>query len=240
MTERKEPTINSIRPEPDEIARRQRQAAAARGAQARGSAAPVVVRSKLAPVAFLVALLGCGAAGYLYWQNMQFVLALQTADARILELEKQLEMTGDESTASMTAVQAKLKWADSEIRKLWGVAHDRNRKAIAANADDIAALKKGAGSVDGKIKAALQGPVAEIKLINDLLDAQQSAISQVESKSQQQLTQVQDATDKLRQLEKTEAELKRRIAANEEAITAIDAFRRQVNQQLLQMRGATP
>ena len=30
-------------------------------------------------------------------------------------------------------MKAKLVWADSEIRKLWGVSYDTNRKAIAAN-----------------------------------------------------------------------------------------------------------
>lgn len=246
MTERKEPTLSPIRPEQDEIAarkRNQRSGAArpaAAGAQGNIPARPIVVKSKLAPLALLLALAGIGAAGFAYWQLEQTRLTLVSAEARIGELEKQLEMTGDESTASMTAVQAKLKWADSEIRKLWGVSFDRNKKAIESNQQEIAALKKGAGSVDGKIKAALKESTAEIKLINDLLDSQQTALTNVESKALAQVGQVQELTDKVRQLEKLDAELQRRITTNEEAIQAIDAFRRSINQQILELKATTP
>lgn len=243
MTERKEPTLNAIRPEPDEIARRQRSAKAGASQQppkaVRQAPPPARGGSGVAVFALLVGLMGCGGAGYLYWQGELLKVELQQADMRIVELEKQLEMTGDESTASMAAVQAKLKWADSEIRKLWGVAYDTNRKAIAANSDKIAVLTKGAGAVDAKISKALGGTKADIKLVNDLLEAQQSALSSLENSAAQQRGEVQKMTDAVRQMEKAEAELKRRIATNEEAIAAIDAFRRSVNQQLLQMRSAS-
>jgi len=234
MTERKEPTINAIRPEQDEIANhRQRSGAPKNGGPA--PVRPVIVKSKLAPFALFVALIGVGGAGFSFWQLQQTQVLLDGAEKRIVELEKQLEMTGDESTASMTAVQAKLKWADSEIRKLWGVSYDRNRKAIAENEEKIAGLTKGAKSVDGKINAALKETNAEIRLINDLLDSQQTSMTSIENNAQDQLAQVQALSDKVRKLEQLEAELKRRVSTNEEAIKAIDAFRRSVNQKLLQL-----
>lgn len=200
---------------------------------------PVIVKSPLGPIALLIALLGVGLAGYSYWQLMESQKFLSAADARIVELEKQLEMTGDESTASMAAVQAKLKWADSEIRKLWGVSYDRNKKSIEDNTQAIAVLKKGAGNIDAKIKAALKDPKAEIRMINDLLDSQTTALSAIEGKAQGQLAQVQELTDKVRELDKMQTEFNNRIKTNEEAIRAIDAFRRNINQQLLQLK-ATP
>ncbi len=241
MTERKEPTINAIRPEQDEIRHRQRASKSRPGAQTPPTAPParpVIVKSRMAPLALFVAIVGVGFAGFAYWQLMQTQQMLAASEARIVELESKLEMTGDESTASMAALQAKIKWADSEIRKLWGVSYDRNRKNISKNTEQLAVLSKGAKSVDKKITDALKGPNTEIKLINDLLDSQQTSMSDIERKAQTQLTQVQELGDKMRQLEKMEAEFKRRIKTNEEAIQAIDAFRRNVNKQLLEQNNA--
>ncbi|SMF02974.1 hypothetical protein SAMN02745866_00248 [Alteromonadaceae bacterium Bs31] len=234
MSERKEPTINAIRPEQDEIRNRPKASQARAGAAQVPPARPVIVKSRLAPLALFVALVGVGLAAFAYWQLMEAQKQLVASETRILDLESRLEMSGDESTASMAAMQAKLKWADSEIRKLWGVSYDRNKKSIEKNTEQLAVLSKGAKSVEKKIAAALKAPNTEIKLINDLLDSQQSSMSAIESKTQAQLSQVQELSDKMRQLEKMEAEFKRRITSNEEAIQAIDAFRRSVNKQLLE------
>jgi len=242
MNERKEPTLSSMNPDVDAVTQHKSRPAqpssggrtpiAGRSVPVR----PVIVKSPLGPIALIIALLGVGLAGYSYWQLVESQKTLKAADARIVELEKQLEMTGDESTASMAAVQAKLKWADSEIRKLWGVAYDRNKKSIEENTQAIAVLKKGAGSIDSKIKAALKDPKAEIRMINDLLDSQTAALSAVEGKSQAQMAQVQELTDKVRELDRLQSEFNNRIKTNEEAIRAIDAFRRNINQQLLQLK----
>jgi len=242
MTNRKEPTLNAIRPEQDEIVRhRQRGTSKGRPASNPSTSAPVrpvVVKSPWGLLALTLAFIAIGFAGFGYWQLQLTQKALVSAEARIAQLEGQLEMTGDESTASMAAIQAKLKWADSEIRKLWGVSFDKNKKAIADNKQQLAVLAKGASSVDSKIKAALKGTTAEIRLINDLLDSQQTSMSDIERKTQMQLAQLQDVTDKVREFEKLETEFTRRIASNEEAIEAIDAFRRNINQQMMQLNGS--
>lgn len=239
MTERKEPTLSPLRPENDEIARHNPRAASkAKVAPPRSNipARPVIVRSPLGPMALIVALIGLALAGYSYWQLQQSQAMLNSAESRILELEKKLEMTGDESTASVAAIQAKLKWADAEIRKLWGVSFDRNKKSIEQNTQAIAALNKGAGGVDAKIKAGLKDTKAEIRVINDLIDSQTTALVAVEIQAKAQLTQIQTLTDKARELDKLQADFKGRISRNEEAIQAIDAFRRNINQQLLQLK----
>ncbi|WP_185235874.1 hypothetical protein [Teredinibacter franksiae] len=237
MTERKEPTLNPIRPEKDEIVHHRQRTTAQPRQPVAGNAPvrPVIVKSKLAPLALLLSFVGIGFAGYVFWLLMQTQQELHTADKRILELEGQLQMTDDESSASVTALQAKVKWADSEIRKLWGVAYDRNKKAIEGNKTQINVLKKGAKSVDAKIQAALKSTNTEIQMINDLLDSQQSALSNIERDSQAHINQVQGLSDRMRQLNKMEADLKKRISSNEEAILAIDAFRRSVNQKLMQL-----
>lgn len=235
VKERKEPTISAIKPEQDEIARHRQRNKASRASSALPySSRPVVVRSKLAPLALLLAMAAVAIAGYACWQLISAQVFLQSAEARIAELEGRLELSDDESAQSVTALQAKLKWADSEIRKLWGVSYDRNRKAIAANKkalDSIAAQNK-------KIQQAIKNYGAELKLVNDLIEAQQNALSQGEQVQQQLQSQLQSLTNRVQALAELETSLKNRIAANEQAIEAIDAFRRSVNRDLLQLKSA--
>lgn len=234
VSERKEPTISAIKPEQDEIARhRQRHHKTARTpAAAVRHAQPVVVGSRLALLALFLAMGAVAVAGYAYWQMMSAQVQLQSAELRIAELEGRLELSDDESAQSVTALQAKLKWADSEIRKLWGVSYDRNRKAIEANKKAIAS----ANGTTKKVQQSIKGQAADLKLINDLIEAQQNALSQGEKSQRQLQSQIQSLTDRLQKLADLEASLKSRIATNEEAIEAIDAFRRSVNRDLLQLK----
>jgi len=244
-TERKEPKISGIRPDQDEIARHQRQKTRSTPTQTtstRTSSQPVrpqvIVRtSKLGALGLFIALLASGAAGFTYWQLTLAHQSLADAGERLKVLENQLELSDDESNASMTAMQAKLKWADSEIRKLWAVSYDTNRKGIAANQTEVSALKESLAAYDGKLKAAVDSAKTEIQLVNELLEGQQSSVAKAESASQQQLKTVRELSDKLKSLERLESDLKSRISANEEAIKAIDGFRRNVSQQLLQLNG---
>ena len=234
--------MSGIRPDQDEIARHQRQKSRStnptRPTAAAPQSPPVIVKSsKIAPYAMFFAVLGVAVAGFTFWQLTLAQQALQSADARIASLESKLEMSDDESNASMTAMQAKLKWADSEIRKLWGVSYDTNRKAIAANKASLAEVKEGFSTVDTKIKSAVEGVKTEVQLVNELLEGQQASFGSIEKNSQEQVAKVRELTNKLAKLERVEEELKQRISSNEEAISAIDAFRRNVNQQLLQIRG---
>lgn len=244
MNERREPTISA--PSKEEVnAPRSSGPRSANTSAAPSSnpgakspvARPVVVRSKLAPVALLFALCGVGVAGFAYWQLTLTQQALAAADLRIADLEGKFAMSDDEVSASTETMQAKLKWADSEIRKLWGVAYDTNRKAIASNKDNIAAVEKVAKNaskqVDSKVKEALKSVTADLKLLSDLVDAQQLSLSNIESVQSKLNTTAQSIQTKLTELEK----LDKRVGNNEKAIEAIDAFRRNVNQQILQLKG---
>ena len=130
-------------------------------------------------------------------------------------------------------MQAKLKWADSEIRKLWAVSYDTNRKAIADNVDAITEINKQMKGIDGKVKNATKNVETDVKLLNELVDTQQVSLAQIEQK----MTAVKTSAEKMIQ---ENTALTKRIERNEQAIEAIDTFRRTVNQQLLQLKGTTP
>lgn len=245
MSERREPTISSYSPSKEDGSRQagagsQRTRPAQRSSAHSPAAKPVVVKSSLAPFAFLLALLASAAAGFLYWQLLESQKVQIIAEQRISDLEGKFELSGDETEVSTQTMQAKLKWADSEIRKLWGVSHDVNRKAIDENKKNIASALKTAkaasSSVDSKIQKVTKDIVADLQLVSDLVEAQQASLSNIEDDSAAIVKQSQLINDKLNSLETSKKEFERRIKTNEQAIEAIDAFRRNVNQQLLQLK----
>ncbi len=73
--------------------------------------------------------------------------------------------------------------------------------------------------------------------MSELVDAQQNTITTIEKQNQKIIRENQTLVDKLNILDSNRKELERRIQTNEHAIEAIDAFRRNVNQQLLQIQG---
>lgn len=237
--ERREPTISTLSPSPEELKAKSRQAQPSKVTQRAGnsggqqsSARPVVVKSSpLTPIAFLVAFAALGLAGFSYWQQMQATKSRVSAEVRIAELEGKLDLTGDESAASLTAVQAKLKWADAEIRKLWGVSHDTNRKLINTNKSKLAGLAKQLKSQEVKLSGSLNKALSSV-------DGVKSQMDSVNQKSSQRQTQVEILSDRLTQLEDSEAALRSSITEHEQAIAAIDSFRRKVNQDLLVLKNA--
>lgn len=267
MTDRKEPTISTYTPTAEDLARQKMRAQRAPEAskktsdlhaphaplheKAHAHAAPPVRKSIVAVFAFLLALASSGAAGFLYWQLHETQKLLANADTRLLDLESKFAMTDDQISASAETMQAKLVWADAEIRKLWGVAYDTNRKNIADNTQEIARLKKTISEIDKLkqaietakkdvdkiVRAATSGLSGDVKVLSDLVEAQQSSFAMIEQKNAQLLETIKSAQDKLRAVEGSNKEIERRIKSNEQSIEAIDAFRRNVNQQLLQLRG---
>lgn len=252
MTERREPTISSYSPSKDDS---QARAKSGSGANATGgrvgaprtSARPpmvaqtVVVKSKLAPVALILALIASGVAGYAFWQLTEAQKFLVVADARIAELESKFEITDGEVATTTEAMTAKLQWADSEIRKLWGVAQDKNRKAIAANTSKVAGVVKTTaalkGTIDKKIQSAVKSINAELSIVGELVDSQQATLVSIEGQNKTIVGEAQAINDKMNSIDTSHKELERKVGSNEQAIEAIDAFRRNVNQQLMQLNG---
>jgi len=112
------------------------------------------------------------------------------------------------------------------------VAYDRNRKAIEQTNNQVAELEKGLASLKStleKDQKTLQAALADVK-------GELAVMSEVQESQQAVLSQSRNfATD----LKTLRSDLTRRVQANEEAIKAIDAFRLQVNRQLLQMGGTS-
>ncbi|MEX2964382.1 hypothetical protein [Microbulbifer sp. TYP-18] len=229
--QRREPTLGGgapIEPQLDDkpIGRGRMAAEADRVDEGSGGGVSVV-----GVVALILALAGVGAAAFLYKQWQLTRLELVDADKRIAELEKRFELSDEESTASVEVLNAKVKENSSEIRKLWGVSYDTNRKAIAANKSDAAAARKEAAALAGK----LNGLTASVNKIA----AVESALNELRSSSTASARDTKDTLTKLeRQLASVRSDLTARVGANEEAVESIDTYRRSVNKELVQLRDA--
>lgn len=180
----------------------------------------------------LFALLGLAIGAYLGWQQYQSFLQLQE---RFEILNSRLNNTDESVTQSGAAMQIsiskqgdELKKHWSEIKKLWGVANDKNKNKIEKNTQDIkflaskrAELETLANEDRNKVQGITEnylGLSADLEALTVSLSEQNAAISKLQLSLNQQQRQIQD---------------------NNEAVRSIDGFRRQTNQKLLNLEQRT-
>lgn len=201
---------------------------------------------------FLVILLALGLAGlaWFVWQQSQAQAMLQQ---RFDELAGKIESTDESLNQSGAALSVKLldhskqletQW--SEIKKLWGVANDRNKKAIeelqlAAAESDKASQKltKNLATLTNNLATLADADKKLSGRIGELGSGSLAATARIEAVAER-VDQLDGAQQRLRQLEERQRALEGRLQTNETAIQSIDAFRRQTNQTLNTLRQAQP
>jgi len=182
-------------------------------------------------VALILALAGLGGAAFLYNQWQETRSQLVDADQRIGELEKRFDMSDEESTASVEVLNAKVKDNAAEIRKLWGVSYDTNRKQIASNKDVAAANKKALASLSSQV-GGLKDSLKKVAAV-------ESALAELRKSTTASDRETKDTLAKMeRQLASVRTELTARVGANEEAVESMDTYRRTVNKDIVQLRDA--
>ena len=240
VQERKEPTLSSIKPERDEIMRHQN-----RGAKMSGAAARPVSQQRPAKkfpasmLAILLALVAGGAAGFSFFQLQLTRESLQGAQNRIADLEDRLSSSSGKSAESLEEVNERLKTADSEIRKLWGVSYDTNRKAIATNKDSIDKLEKiakQAADASASAKKISDAQQATLSAVQSLSSEQQLILTKVREDVGMQQADVQRLLTLATQIDTRLKKMETQVASNSEAIKAIDAFRRSINSDVLKLQ----
>ncbi|WP_331353389.1 hypothetical protein [Cellvibrio sp. UBA7671] len=203
--------------------------------------APAAPSSSVPAIALVIALVAAGGAGFLGWQLFQAQEMLKQADTRIQGLEQQLSLTSEESSASVVTLQSNLKKLDAEVRRIAGLV-ETNRKAIAANTEKTTAVARDAANAqklgtDAKAGVtSLKQEVAANKTVADAAAAKIDGMSTSVSQQTQSVQNLKEELDKM-QLEMTALDsLAARMRTNEEAISAIDDFRRSTNREILQIK----
>ncbi|MAZ86864.1 MAG: hypothetical protein CL693_04425 [Cellvibrionaceae bacterium] len=205
--------------------------------------------SPLVPLALILSLTGLGLAGFSYWQLLKAQQQVSSAELRIVSLEQRLTLSDDESSQSVTVLQSnlrsardELKVAQSEIRKLWDT-RNVNKKAIAANKKEVAGVVKSVKAaakqaVDAQTLAKSQSEnLGRLSSDIALQTEQLSMVSDLSDNQQKRLRELIDKANRAdSQLTEIRSSLTKRVKTNEEAIAAIDNYRRSVNRDILDIK----
>lgn len=199
----------------------------------------------------LIALVGIG--GFSWYQSR----VLEDLNSRFSQLSARIESTDESLNESGTTLSLKIKeqgekldehWG--EIRKLWGVSYDTNRKAIAGNTKSLEQQKAGIASIQASLKktesslASLQQSFEAVKKQSESTD---QSLTTMRSSTLGISAQMEELRDQVAAMSGTisrtdsavkqlNADLSRRVADNEKSLRALDTYRAQVNQQLSQLR----
>lgn len=214
-----------------------------RGGKPRPAPSTGTSRSVGVNIVLVVLIAGLMVAGwFLVHQYQQLTAAedsLSDASRRLGLLEDRLRMTDQTMSESGDEVQDQLGLWESEIRKLWDVANKRNKNWIEENQGKLKRHDERLGAVDASI-ANLKSSVSRY---DEALGRQNAILDQlaaIELQVRQNVEQQRRTTDELNAMRQTVASLQsglgRRVADNEEAIEAIDAYRIQLNNRLNDLR----
>jgi chromosome segregation ATPase len=179
-----------------------------------------------------------GAGWYLAEQHQrlqQESQALDDAEARIKVMEDRLRVTDEALTETGANANEQINFWESEIRKLWEVSNVRNRKWIEDNQKAIGVVQKSVSGLDATARE-IQGTLGRHE---SAFARQQEVIDQITSLEiqLQQISRSQrDLVDKVNTAQKSVAQLQsglvKKVDDNAEAVSAIDAYRLQLNNRL--------
>lgn len=192
----------------------------------------------------VLVVVACGSSGWLGYQVYQLQqenVALQ-ADVtwsrdRLEALGIAIEATGTSVSESGDTFAKKMEFFDSEIRKLWGVSYDKNRKSIADNAEAIEASSKSLTSSIDAVRSQLTEVNSQInKTLDQLKTADAQATRKLSDQTEQLLVLRSEVELAVSKLNEVPADLVSQVENHEEAIQAIDAARRQFASNISQLQ----
>jgi chromosome segregation ATPase len=159
---------------------------------------------------------------------------LEKARARITQLEERVQITDEVVTETGASASEQINLWESEIRRL-EQQRKRNKSAIEENQ---AAFERRTKTVSA-IETSIRGLKAQVSRHEGSFSQQQEVIDQLntlQENIEQLFNQQRDLVDKVNVTSLTtsglRSNLETRVKENEEAITAIDAHRREVNARL--------
>jgi chromosome segregation ATPase len=175
---------------------------------------------------------GLVAAGWFIANQQQALIAEQArltdANTRLQRLEQRLSATDTALSQGGEDTQEQLSLWESEIRKLWAIANERNKGWIKDNQKAVKGLDKsvtGLQSTARDLKAATARHEEAFSQQTALIDQ----LTSIEMQLQQLVRAQQDLVDTVnttsQSVAKLRANLDTQVAENTEAIAAIDAYR---------------
>lgn len=141
-------------------------------------------------------------------------------DDRLSKIEDQLLMLDEVNSDSLIEVGAELQFLDKEIRKLWDLSNKRNKVNIERLTKSLNELIQKYNKTDKEIDDAIASINTELNNITQLID------------------NMPDLSGTVSQSETEIRSLKRQILFFEESVQALEAYRTQNNQILLEIQNS--
>lgn len=239
--------MDSLRPERDELDQfNRRQTKQKKSKQKRAAKEDVGDRGGILIFIAFILLSVCVFLGWAY-MNQQVQLEelkdeLKDASSFIgqskllmARFEGELSETDAVIMESGSEVEKKLAFLDSEMRKLWGVTNDRNKKAIKDNAlglealqSNMSTLKKQQTQHAKKVDGRLSSIENKIQQIESMTQVAASEMSVTREWLNEEIVQLKGSVDGMAQVDGL-------IDENKKAIESIDASRRQLNERVIKL-----
>jgi chromosome segregation ATPase len=132
-----------------------------------------------------------------YWVR-QSKLALARFEGELSETGEDLHEAGQSIEQRLSNQNARLDEADSEIRKLWGVANDRNKARLNEHQARLDSLDEAAKAAAGQREALVATVDTLEKTLSSEVDALESSLQQQATARNEQLENQQAALKELR------------------------------------------
>ena len=179
---------------------------------------------------------GLAVAGW-FIANQQRLLGeeqrqLAQANTRIEALEERLQMTDQVLSETDAETGEQIDFWESEIRKLWAVSNDRNKKWIQDNQKLLQAHKTSLQTLQAtnkSLKSSVDRHEQALRRQGEVADQ----LAAIELQLQRVLRGQRDLVDKVNTATQTVAGVNGNVQEHEQAIAAIDAYRRQFNTRLM-------
>ena len=190
----------------------------------------------------VILLLGLAAAGWFLFVQQEELGEergrLDQANQRLMVLEERLSATDNAMMQEGQYTKEQIGFWQDEIRKLWAVSNERNKKWIKDNERSIT-----------KITASIDGVVASTRNIQAAVDRHESAFEQqqgiidqlasLELQLQQIVRSQRDLVDKVNKVNASfsqiRGDLSGKVNDNVEAIESIDAYRVTLNTKIREL-----
>ena len=180
--------------------------------------------------------IGLAAAGWFIADQQRQLAAeqarLAASNARIAALEERLSMTDQVLSETDAETDEQINFWESEIRKLWAISNERNKKWIQDNQKLLQSQKS---SIEG-LEAADRTMKSSVDRHEQALGRHEAVVDQlasIELQLQQILRSQRDLVDRVNSSSQAIAGLNRQAQEHGQAIDAIDGYRKQFNTRLL-------
>ncbi len=180
----------------------------------------------------LVALIGVGAAGYLFTQ-------LQNAEQRVAALEQRLSSTDESIGQSSGALQVKINEVNDVLTQLREETLKKYKTQIDQQASQIAALDKSGKNAQAAIAANDKALAEQVKSIDALrgdIGKLPALVEPVKQRLDQHQTALDGLSTRLKGVGDAQTKLDARLSNNEEWVESINTFRKQMNREIVNIK----